>query len=77
GGLFRFDGTAPPADLLWLLGYAVVGVLLLDGRERRREAVAGHRDPVTLFRAVAFGLMVVGIVVFSGPAPQSFLYFNF
>jgi len=76
-GLVRFDGTTPPADLLWLVAYSIVGVLLLDGRERRREAVAGHRDPVTLFRAVAFGLMIVGIIVFSGPAPQSFLYFNF
>jgi D-alanyl-lipoteichoic acid acyltransferase DltB (MBOAT superfamily) len=77
GALVRFGGTTPPADLLWLLAYAIAGVLLLDGRERRREAVAGHRDPVTLYRAVAFGMMLVGIIVFSGPAPQSFLYFNF
>ena len=60
-----------------MLAYAIIGVLLLDGRERRREAVAGHRDPVTLFRAVAFGVMIVGIIIFSGPAPQTFLYFNF
>lgn len=77
GSLIRFGGTTPATDLVWMLAYAIIGVLLLDGRERRREAVAGHRDPVTLFRAVAFGVMIVGIIIFSGPAPQTFLYFNF
>lgn len=55
----------------------VVGLLLLDGREVRRERRAGHRDQVTVGRAIAFGIMVVGIIVYSGPTPQTFVYFSF
>jgi uncharacterized membrane protein (DUF4010 family) len=55
---------------------AALSVLVLDHREVRREARAGQRDPVTLARAVAFGVMVVAIVVQSGPEPQTFIYFN-
>ena len=54
-----------------------VATIILDGREQRREAVAGKRDPVTVARAVAFGVMLTGIIIYSGPAPQTFLYFNF
>ena len=56
---------------------ALVALFALDWREQRREARAGKRDRFTPARAVAFGVMVTGIVVFSGPAPQSFVYFAF
>lgn len=75
--LVRFDGTSPAADLTWTAILAIAALLVVDRREMRREAVAGHPDPVTLPRAFAFGAMVVAIIVFSGPAPQTFLYFNF
>jgi D-alanyl-lipoteichoic acid acyltransferase DltB (MBOAT superfamily) len=77
GALGRWHGTAPSADLLWMTGLAIVATIVLDGREQRREARAGRRDPVTVRRAVAFGVMVLGVIVFSGPAPQTFLYFAF
>lgn len=73
----RVHGTNPAADLVWITAIAVLAVPLLDRREQRREAVAGKPDPTTLPRAVAFGIMVLAIIVSSGPAPQSFLYFNF
>jgi alginate O-acetyltransferase complex protein AlgI len=73
----RFGGSKPSADLLWITALALVAVPFLDHREARREAKAGKPDPVTFARAVAFGLMVLGVIVFSGPAPQTFLYFNF
>jgi len=75
--LGRFGGSTPSVDLVWMTVLGIIGVVVIDGRERRREAVAGSRDPVTLARVVAFGVMVTGIVVFSGPAPQTFLYFAF
>ncbi|WP_426571815.1 MBOAT family O-acyltransferase [Aquihabitans sp. McL0605] len=75
--IWRFGGTQPSADLLWMTMLGIIGVVVLDRREARREAKAGHRDPVTIARAVAFGVMVTGIIVYSGPAPQSFVYFAF
>lgn len=77
GSMGRWHGTTPSGDLIWMTVLAIVGVVVLDRREQRREARAGRPDPVTLRRAVAFGVMVLGVIVFSGPAPQSFLYFAF
>lgn len=71
--------TAGPfdADLAAEAALAIVALVLLDGRERRREARMGHPDPVGFARAAAFGAMVLAVVVWSGPAPQSFVYFHF
>lgn len=75
--LVRTGGSGPSADLIWMFVLAIVGLVLFDRREQRREARAGHPDPVTMLRALAFGVMVVAIIVFSGPAPQTFVYFTF
>lgn len=77
GALFRFDGTGPSGDLVAMVAMALVALVLVDHREQRREARAGHPDPVNLARALAFGVMVVAIVVYSGPAPRTFVYFTF
>ncbi|MCB0963777.1 MAG: hypothetical protein KDA98_10835, partial [Acidimicrobiales bacterium] len=77
GPFVNWDGPAPSADLVWMTALALVALQFVDRREQRREDRAGTPDPVNLPRAVAFGAMVVAIVVFSGPAPQSFLYFAF
>ncbi|MCB0962115.1 MAG: hypothetical protein KDA98_02250, partial [Acidimicrobiales bacterium] len=77
GSLWRFDGTSPPVDLAWMSALAVVALLLVDRREERREARAGRPDPMTLARALAFGVYVLAIVVSAGPAPRSFIYFAF
>jgi D-alanyl-lipoteichoic acid acyltransferase DltB (MBOAT superfamily) len=68
-----------PADwnLVVVMVIAVVALLALDGRERRREARAGKPDPVTPRRAVFFAIAVVGIITFSGAEAQPFLYFAF
>lgn len=77
GPFVNWDGPAPSADLVWMTALALVALQFVDRREQRREDRAGTPDPVNLPRAIAFGAMVVAIVVFSGPAPQSFLYFAF
>lgn len=77
GALGRFGGTMPSADLVWLTALAVVALIAVDRREQRREATAGSPDPVGVRRAVAFGAMVLAVLVFSGPAPQTFVYFAF
>lgn len=73
--------TAGPAPIRWdmvLMGMvAIAGVVVLDRREERREAKALRSDPVGATRALAFGLMVTAIIVFSGPTPTTFLYFAF
>lgn len=76
-GLLSLRGGTTSTELLWYLAWAVVAVVVLDRREERREARAGKRDPVTIRRAIAFGVFLVAIVVSSGPAPQSFIYFAF
>ncbi len=71
--------TNAPVDwnLLSFMVIAVVSLLVVDGREKRREARAGRRDPVTIRRAIFFAYAVVMIVVFSGAEAQPFLYFAF
>ncbi len=75
--LGRIHGSMPSGDLVWMTAISLGALPLLDRREQRREATAGGPDPMNVTRAAAFGLMVLGIVLFSGPTPQSFLYFNF
>ncbi len=63
-------------NLLMLFGYALLALILLDRREAEIERHEGKPDPMTLGRAVAYGAMVVLIVVFSGQAPVPFVYFQ-
>ncbi len=63
-------------NLLMLFAYALVALILLDRREAAIERHEGKPDPMTLGRAVAYGTMVVLIVVFSGQAPVPFVYFQ-
>ncbi|MFN8016553.1 MAG: MBOAT family O-acyltransferase [Acidimicrobiales bacterium] len=77
GGILTLRSGHLDTELLWYLGLALVALVVVDAREARREARAGRRDPVTIRRAVAFGIYVVAIIVSSGPAPQSFIYFAF
>lgn len=57
--------------------YAVVVLLVTDQYERHRAKVSGKFDPITWRRSFAYGAMVVALVVFSGSAPQPFVYFQF
>ncbi len=65
------------SKLIGLAVLAFVAMWLVDRREVRREATVPRPDPVTAPRALAFGLMVTAIVIYSGPAPRSFVYFAF
>ena len=76
-GIIGIHGGSIDTDLLWYLALSIAALLVVDRREERREARAGRSDPVTVRRAVAFGIYVVAIIVSSGPAPQSFIYFAF
>jgi len=64
-------------DLVAQAVLCVGALVLVDGRERRRERQAGKPDPVNVARAAAFGLMVLAVVIYSGPAPRTFVYFHF
>ena len=64
-------------DLVAALVVGVISLVVLDSREKRREKQAGKPDPVNPARAAALGFMVLAVVVYSGPAPQSFVYFHF
>lgn len=77
GSLLRFDGSGPEADLVWMTLLAIAALFAVDLREQRREARAGRPDPVTVPRSLAFGAMVAAVIVFSGPEPQTFVYFTF
>ena len=55
----------------------ILAVILIDRRQVQMEEREGHPDPITLGRAIGFGGIVAALVVFSGTAPQRFLYFNF
>ena len=64
------------ALLVLVFGHVFI-MLALDSREKRRERKAGRADPVNVARAAAFGFMVLAVVVYSGPEPQTFVYFHF
>ena len=68
----QFDG-----QLMTLVAVAVAALVLLDRRERRREALAGTPDPPGWGRAIGLALAVLAIVILAGPTPRSFLYFQF
>ena len=63
-------------NLVILFAYALVALILLDHREAAIERREGKPDPMTVGRALAYGLMAVLIIVFSGQAPVPFVYFQ-
>ena len=71
------SGHGLDIDALMLLGYAVVALVLVDARQVTMEEREARPDPVTTLRAAGFGAMVLFIIVFSGEAPQPFVYFQF
>ena len=79
GYLVFLTPSSSPTDwnLFWFTVIAIVALIFVDGRERRREARAGSPDPVTPLRAAFLGIAVVAIIVFSGSEAQPFLYFAF
>ena len=77
GSLLALRSGPVSSALLWYLVASVVTLVVVDRREERREARAGRPDPMTLARALAFGVYVLAIVVSAGPAPRSFIYFAF
>lgn len=68
-----------PVDGAALLIFALgaLALVVLDQRERAMYRTEGIWDPPTRLRAAGFALMVVAVVVYSGTAPQPFVYFQF
>ena len=75
--LFGFRGGPLSGDLLGSLLIGIVSLVLLDGRERARQARSGQADPPTVLRAIGLGVMVLGVVVYGATASQSFIYLRF
>ena len=69
-------GTLDP-NLLAFAVYGVVVLVLSDRFDRHLSDREGFRDPVGPLRALAFGGMLVAILVFSGTTAQQFVYFQF
>jgi D-alanyl-lipoteichoic acid acyltransferase DltB (MBOAT superfamily) len=76
-GLVTLRSGESDVDAVAYLLLALVALVLFDRREVVRVAREGQLDPATNLRLTAFASLVVGIVVFSGNAPQAFLYFQF
>jgi alginate O-acetyltransferase complex protein AlgI len=77
GSLLGFRGGGIDGDSIGLLCLAIVSLLILDRREQTRQARSGRPDPATPLRALGFGAMALGIVLFGGAATQPFLYLRF
>jgi len=77
GGIARLQGGTTNRTAIALLVLAAGTVLLIDlFQHRARDHTPMLRWP-PVARGLAYGLMVVPIVVFSGGAPVPFIYFNF
>lgn len=77
-GLFGFRGGALDGDSVGFFFLALVALVLLDNRERARERLSGRSaDPPTLLRAVGYGAMLVGIVIFGATPTEPFIYLRF
>lgn len=76
-GLFN-GGVTADWNLVLFAAYGITVLVLADRHERlRRRPNAALGTPALVGRALATGFMVVALVVFSGGAPQDFLYFRF
>ncbi|OWY60692.1 hypothetical protein B7486_67830, partial [cyanobacterium TDX16] len=64
-------------DAVYLLVGGLALLVLLDARERRAYRAEGSWDPPGFARVLAFGAMVVAIVVASGSPVQPFIYLQF
>lgn len=77
GWLFSFTAGGLGLDAVAMVAYAAVVLVLADRRQRALIEREGTWDPPTARRAVAYGLMVAGIVVYAGAASEPFIYFQF
>jgi hypothetical protein len=77
-GIVAFRGGGVEANAWLLVILAVAAVLAIDIFVRRTRATSpGRRTQHPLPTGVTVGAMVAAIIVFSGAAPQPFIYFQF
>jgi hypothetical protein len=77
GGLFSFRPGGVAADDLIIVGVSLLFVLIFDLSQRLtrdQEAVLRWAPPL---RGVAYALLLVWIVLWSGGEAQPFIYFQF
>lgn len=77
GGLFRPGGDAPDLGSVVLVCAALATMVLTDVAQRKLGSFEGvWRIPAGL-RAVAYSVMIVGVLVWSGGTARPFIYFQF
>lgn len=78
-GLAAFRGGSVATDDVLLVAFAAAAVLAIDLFARRlgAETARPRRAVTPVLAGAAVGAMVAGIIVFSGAAPQQFIYFQF
>lgn len=74
--IFRLHYKGAEADIVVYLVLLVVSLLLLDRRERTRDAAMG-RQPLTVARSLGFAAMVTLLVIYTGAPSNQFVYFRF
>ncbi len=77
GGIARLQGGVTDRGAVVLVALAAAAVLLLDSAQHRARDHTPMLRWNPALRGVAYGLMIVPIVVFSGGTPVPFIYFNF
>lgn len=77
GRIARLQGGATDRSALAMLVLAASVVLLVDHAQHRARDHAPMLRWNPAARGLAYGLMVVPIIVFSGGSPVPFIYFNF
>ncbi|MGH2758998.1 MAG: MBOAT family O-acyltransferase [Actinomycetota bacterium] len=77
GGIFTLRGGPLNPDAAALLVAAAVAVLGIDLMQRNTRTEEAVLDWGPVARGVAYAVMIVAIVVFSGGTPVPFIYFQF
>lgn len=74
--IFSFRGGLD-LEAAAVLAYGVAVLVFTDRRQRLLIQREGTWDPPTTVRAVAYGAMATGVLVFAGSASEPFIYFQF
>jgi hypothetical protein len=64
-------------DALTTLALAAVAMFTIDCAQRRARDHAAILDWAPALRGLAYGAMILGIIIFSGGTPVPFIYFRF
>lgn len=77
GRLVRWAPGPFDSQLMGQFLLAGAGMMLIDWRDHQIQARSGGQDPVTRTRALAWGVMLLGIIVYAGAEAQPIIYSTF